>query len=406
MRTNHDPVQIGPWPLGQDTFHEDPSHAVFQSGGEVPARLISASNVDLTDEGWAALRPGLVERVTATAGLNGFSGAGLMLLQDGGVIKKIDPSDWSESSLVTGLGGDRVEFLEHAGQVWWTDGTTTGRITADGTAHNWGCSAAPAPTLGTTSGSLRAARYFVAAYFVDTDGIEHAAGRAAGIVTTGSSAITATLSSVDANAVSVRFFVTRPNGKVLYFAKEVAVGSLPATINDTKVSEESIKNQFLSPPIAGDGLFSFRGQIIIFDGQFLYPSFGANCHLFEIADVVEGRPSNVLAGAGLSTGFWTVCERGSFWTVGDMPESWQTWKRDDRRYAAGSLVLAGSQIPELQIDEPVALFISEDGLMAGIPDGRLIGLTQERMRLGVADKRASFAFLRSDGISRIVFSLT
>ena len=117
------PVQLGPWVAGQDTFH-DPGHPVFQAGARGGARLVAASNVDVDDAGSYARRAGTTERVTASAaGLSVFSGAGLLLMQDGGSILLVDPSDWSTSELVTGLTADaKIIWHEHAGQVFWTNG--------------------------------------------------------------------------------------------------------------------------------------------------------------------------------------------------------------------------------------------------------------------------------------------
>jgi len=403
------PLQLGPWPLGQDTFHAL-THAVYQPSEQRAARLRAVVNVDLTDEGWPKLRGGFSAQLTATAGLSVFANQDLVLFQDGGSIYSVDLAARTATELVSGLSSTLpVVFHEHAGQVFWSNTETTGRILFDGTALNWGCSVAPTPTLSAVGGDLRSGRYMVAATFVDSSGIEHGAGKAAVISVDGTKDIAATLSSVDANAVYVKLYATKPNGNQLFFVKQVAVATITSptttTITSVEVSEEPLRTQFLSPPVAADGMFSYRGLLILFAENILFPSYGVNAHLYEIGDVMEARPTNVKGGGGLNDGFWTVCERGAFWTSGDTPDNWKTWQKDNRRYATGSLVLSGSLIPALEVSENVALFVSEHGLIAGLPGGALRPLTIDRLPLDVAGKTTSIIYCESGDLRQVLFSL-
>ena len=405
-----DPLQTGPWVEGEDSVHEA-THAVFQVGGETPARLTAAENVYFTDDGWARIRLGLTERISTTTGLNLFSGAGLLLLQDAGVIKLVNTSTWETSDLVTGLTADaRIKFYAFNDVIYWSNGTEKGRITSAGTALNWGCATAASPTLGTTAGDLPAGIYQVAATFIDSSGIEHSAGKASAITLSGTQDITATVGSLDSDAVSVKFYATKANQRSdagLFFVKTVAVGSLPTTITDVEVSEEYLRNQFLSPPIAADIIFSYRGMLILGVDEYLLPSLGPQTHLYEIGTKQEARPSAVLAGAGLRDGFWTVTANGLYWTTGNEPKNWFTSpKVDDRKYAAGSLIVPGYYIPKLRVNQNIALFVSEDGLIAGMPDGSIYPMTLDRMRLTVTGMRASIAMYKVANDRLFSFSLT
>lgn len=405
------PIFLGPW-SGIDNVHEADART-FQPPGELEKRvptLVQASNVDFNDDGWPSTRGALVQKVALTDGLAVFSGAGLLLAQDEGTIKLVDPSDWSTTDLVTGLATDqRVEFHTHAGQVFWTNGTVTGRILADGTALNWGCSV-PTCTLAAVAGALRAGRYLVACTFVDAAGVEHGAGKASVIELAVPTAIQVTIPSFDSSAVSVRVYATRTNGTELFLIGESLVGSFPVTIADVEISERPLRTQFLTPPVAGDGLFSYRGSLVLFADNFLFPSYGLNTHLYEITEVQEARPTTVLAGAGLDTGFWTVCEGGAFWTVGDTPENWQTWQRDSRVYAAGSLVLSGSLLPKLRTSDDVVLFVSSRGLVAGLSSGTLVPLHEDQLSIDVLGKQASIVYRKLDNgllpaMRQVLFSL-
>jgi hypothetical protein len=361
--------------------------------------------VDLDDEGFPQLRSGFTTLTALTSGLNVFAGAGLLLLQDNGVIYSVNPSTGATTSLVTGLSTSaRVEFHEHAGQIFWTNGVVSGRISS-GSALNWGLTVCPSPTLDTTPGTLRAGRYMVAATFVDASGVEHAAGKASVIEVDGTEDIIASIGVVASAAVSIRFYCTKPNGKGLFYVGQALVGDAQLTISDVEVSEEPLRTQFLYPPIPGSGIFSYRGYLMTFVDNAIFPSHGVNYSLFDVMRRLETRPTDVRAGAGLRSGFWTVCERGAFWTTGEKPEDWRTVKLDDRKYAAGTVIHQGHQLPALEVVSDFALFVSEDGLMAGLEDGRLRSLTQDRLYLDVEGKRAQFALCRNGDLRQVLFNL-
>lgn len=396
--------QLGPWPEGKDDFHRG-THVVFQPAEERRARLTEASNVALDDEGWPRLRAGKTQQVVLGSGTDGVSFRDWLIVQDGTQLLRIDPSDWSSTVLEAAAGTDRIEFCEHGNQLFWLSVSNRGRILADGSSVNWGCAVAPVPTLGTTAGSLRAGVYLVACIFVDAQGVEHAAPKAAAITLSTPAAITVGLSAIDSAAVSVKIFASEPNGSDLFYVSTVAVGSMPATITAVAVSEEPLRTQFLSPPLLADGLFSYQGLLMLFMDEYIFPSFGANQHLFEVTEYVESRPTSILAGVGLDEGFWTVCERGAFWTTGDVPENWKTRRRDNRRYAKGGLRISGSLLPALRITDPVALFVSQHGVVVGTPTGELIPLHQDQLKLTVTDKRASITYGELDDLRQVLFTL-
>jgi len=390
-------AQIGLCPSGIDAYHKL-DHKVFQIPAKPDqplARLQTANNVLLDDEGVPETIASLTSRVSGTAVKTGFSGAGLLLMQDGGTIKLVNPSTWATSNLVTGLtASERVIFHEHLDTVYWTNGQTggeVGKITSAGTATNWGCDTPVTPTLTAVSGSLRAGRYLVTASVIDGNGLEHSAPEAEVITVDGTEAIQVSFgTALDSNAAYAKLYCSMCNGTELYYSKKVAVGSLPGTITAEPTSNENRPpGQFCSPPIGCDGIATYRGRILIWIDNEIYPSRAGIPHLFPVENAVDQRPTNVLAVAGLSEGFWSICEDGAYWTQGSLGE-WATRRRDgNRAYAAGSLVVPGYLIPALQTNEEVALFMSSDGLVAGLPTGQLVPLTFERLSVDVDGKRVT-----------------
>jgi len=406
-----EPISLGPW-SGIDNVHEQ-HHAVFQPSDEGRARLVAALDVDLSAEGWPTQREEFEQRLAAAGALRVHSGLGLLLLQDSNSIKAIDVSTdpYGATTVVSGLNAVAAEFLTLGDKIFWHNGTYSGTIYEDLSTEVWGLPSADAPVLsGGGGGTLQAGRYMVSVTYVDGKGKEHSTKKAS--VTTVSSGGTIRVSiSPPVGAVLARVWCTKTNGTQLFFVLEAPVGSFPINITNSDVSVLLLKNQHLSPPIAPDCLFSFNGMLMLGVENAVFPSFGLNHHLFDIGRAQEYFPSRVLAGVGLKDGFWTATERGLYWTTGSDPGSWDTDSRDSRKYAKGSLQLAGHLIPFLKVAQPIAVFVSEDGLVFGLPEGQLVIPHQDQLVLDVEGKEASIIWRRQSAgsalkrMAQILFTL-
>lgn len=396
---------FGPWPAGQDTFHA-PSHAVFQLSDGRRERLAVAVNVNIDDEGWALRRAGLIQRLSLSNGLGTFAFGSFLFVQDGGTILSIDQTAWTSTSLVTGLTASaRVLFYEHAGQVWWTNGEACGRIDASGTAHGWGYNKPGHCVLSALSGPLAAGTYQVACTAQYADGAESGTGRASEIALPEGSAISVALPDVPDGAESINIYVTNSNLHGLMWQKNVLASKMPTAIIAVRDTKRPLRTQFRGPPPAGTGIFSYRGLLLIYRDGALFRSSGISHHLF-LATQSETLPSAILAGAGLSGGFWRVTAHGAWWTVGQNPVDWHTEHTDTIEYAAGSMMISGLLIPKLEETRQIALFFSTRGLMVGLPDGRMINLATDQLRIDVHNKRASFILKDKDSLRSLIVILS
>jgi len=159
-------------------------------------------------------------------------------------------------------------------------------------------------------------------------------------------------------------------------------------------------------PIPADGIFSYMGYLFLYVDNVLYRNNGLSPHLFYPRQYVRVYPEPILGGVGLEGGFWVVTAWGTWFVSGDRPENWRDIKKDTRKYAKGGIAVSGRLFPSLQVDALIALFVSEDGLMAGLPDGRMVALTQDRLPLDVTDKRADIVVRETGGFRQVLFSLS
>jgi len=407
-----EPISLTPF-KGVDNYHKA-THPVFQPG-EQPTALTACENFLLDDAGIPVVRSGLTSRTTPTAAqdLFSFNREGLLLIQDGATIVKVDPSDsYSESTLVSGLDDtDAIRFCEHAAQVFYTDGTDYGRIVS-GAAINWGCSLGPTPSLSEVAGSLAAGRYHVALECIDGNGIRHAANKAATITPTTAKAIRVTVSGVDSNATHLRVYVAGPDDDVLYFLADVAVGAFPYDITTLPTEDTTCKSIGLDPPPTHNFAFSYQNHLMLVSGSVIYPSLSAAVHLYDLARHQVGRPEIILAGEGVAApgsnpGFWTVSAKGAYWASGTVPEQWRQWDlKHQCEFCAGSAIINSASLPFLRLSAgtPVALFMSSWGLAVGLPDGQMLFPYRDSRTETVTGKRVSFAFV-DDGDARLLIYL-
>lgn len=405
------PIRVGPYPKGVDTFHSA-DHRLFQIGRRDKKhyeRLTAASNLFLDDEGNLRVRPGLTEVLSATAGKTCFSGAGLLLTQDGGTVSSVDPDTGTPTALIANLSTSLVVmFCEQAGKVFCTNGTVHSLISSAGAASNWGMTVPPAPTLDVTSGDLPAGRYRVSCSLIDASGAMSGAPEAAVQTVNGSQDITVTLGSVDANATHVRVYASQDNTPDLYFVKQVAEGDLPTTITEVDTSWEILPTQFLSGPQGLPsivGISKWLGYMMIWRGSRVMHSAGNRHHLFDLKTAPWKFPYTVRAVAGAGQVCWVATSRGIFNYIGEPPTGRMSDPLDTRAYAAGSVVVPADKLPFIEATGNVALFASEDGLAVGLPDGQLLHPHEHQTNWDVAGKTASITYLETDDAALVVVDL-
>jgi hypothetical protein len=177
---------------------------------------------------------------------------------------------------------------------------------------------------------------------------------------------------------------------------------LPA---DYRVSTRPLRTQHIRGPIPGNGLFTYKSFIMTYKDEVIFRSRGLSPHLFHPREDVLVLPSDVYGGGGTDGGFWVATKsHGVWWWTGE-PGDWKNEQKDHRKYAQGALVIDGSFIPSLETTGLVVLFVSEDGLMVGLSNGRLVPLMLKRLRLDVTNKSASFIVQETGWIKQVLFSL-
>lgn len=396
-------LPLGPW-TGVDTV-DDATAAVFQPGQESPAALRAAVNVDLDRGGWPRRRAGRTKRLALSDGHSLTSVGGRLLLVDAGVLVEVDPQTWTTRAITACPGDAAVSFGEAGGEIFWSNGTLTGRITADGLAAPWGLAPPRIAVQATTGGVLLPGRYLVAATAETLDWIESGAAETLVVEVRDQGAINVSLSQHDPAATMINLYVSDADAKVPFFVGVFAADEFPITLRQVGLTTDALDGLGLAPPPAGQRIAFYRGRALVAAGDVLYWSQPLAYHRFDIQvdlQLFDGR--NTLL-EPLDDGFYFGTPTATYWIAGEDPETWQPILVDRRAVAEGpALRMAGRALPALEFDGPVLVWASEDGFLAGLPGGQVMPLNPGKVAMD-APAQATLAYRESPGLRQILLGL-
>ena len=131
------PVNLGPWSKGINNTTR--AYALPTGSMNDPGwACIDALNVDFTDQGFAVRRSGYSQTQAMLVGHSlATVGDKTLICQAGelGVITSVNPLNIT--TLRAGLSSDRISYAGLAGEVWWSNGTESGRCNANNTDSPW-----------------------------------------------------------------------------------------------------------------------------------------------------------------------------------------------------------------------------------------------------------------------------
>lgn len=393
-------IPILPCPGGMNNVLHG-THQVFQvrqtaNGAAPPLAVKSIVDFDLDSDGMLSARPGVVQYpMSYPLGL--WSVAGRLFKQSGDVLYEGD------TLLVQGLVG-RVSIAEHWGYVYLTDGLRSYWLDSE-TVRPWGLPV-PTVTLTAATGALAAGRYLVQVSFSDALGNEGGASAVASIVLATAGGFQVNVAGARPGATHANIYVGEAEQKHTSFLCQVALSALPYTVTSVRVSvaDPPKTEQMIGPIVGAEGLFSFRAFLLMWRGQAVFRSEGAEPQLFHPYSIMQ-FPDQVKACAGVAGGLWIGTARGLWWVQGEDPSGWIPVQRSTQMVAWNAGLIDAAKIPKLQMQGTVALFATTRGLVVGTADGQLIELTDQYHFDLTDDSRASFAFVERDGLQQLVVAI-
>jgi hypothetical protein len=393
-------ISLGPWPLGVNNVDDEGGRFFAVPGqGAPPAQLRAAVNLDLDREGWLRRRVGRTKRLDLVDGHSGMSIAGIRLHVSDGDLVQVQPGG-TPVVLVSGVGSGRVQAIEVAGQVWWTNGSRCGRL-VNLVAQPWGLAQPTPPMVSVVPGSMATGTYLVAITTENADELESGAHAAVPITLAQDGAIR--LEGLPSDQPWINIYASGCNGRDLFWAARIPAQA-SFTLTQVDVSTDLLDSVGLCPPPPGQALTAFAGRILVAAGSALYWSQPVSYHHFRLATDVQLFAQRIDLLAALPDGFYVRAGTETVWIQGDDPETWSRRVVDDRPGAEGVLYVPARKFPQLQADGLVPMWVSADGPVAGLPGGRLMHLTDGRLAVDTYAE-ATLAYREENGLRQLLMSL-
>lgn len=249
----------GPF-LGLNTLLSDSKLAVKDQG----QYLRQAVNIDLDNSGWARRRDGYALLATLSGAHSLWSNGTRTLYVQGTTLWEVtDFSSYAASARATLAATDAMSYCSVNGDVYYTNGTDSGRLAASSSsAGPWALATPADPVLSVTTGSLPAGWYQVALTYSTALLEEGGSTPAESIELTSIGGITVALPGVSAGAAYVNVYVSAANGEVPTWHSRVTAATTSATVT-TPPTKHKVPNAFLQPQAAGQIVAAHNGRLLV-----------------------------------------------------------------------------------------------------------------------------------------------
>ena len=375
------------WPKGVDNIHA--SH-------ELPQDVLrDAVNVDIFESGKLRRRRGSTLQ-TALVGAHS-------LWSDPNVLEAYYVAGTTMYSLsqalasvavVTGLmPGAKVSYLQLNGEVFWSNGVTSGRIVG-GVNAPWGVETpAGNATLAATTGGLIAGTYQIVTTFRNAAGEESGAQNAQAITltATGGISITNLPAAISATITHQNIYATLANGDVLYKIATLPIATTTFSLVSMPTQTVALKTQDLAAMLAGTILAYHNGQIFVASGRFVYYSEPLRYGLYNPTKNFYMYPEDVTVMLATQDGLHICADKTYFVSGAGTDDAAQVVK-----FPYGGIRGTGVYLPE---DTGVAWF-SPRGQMRAV-GSEVVSLIEKQFVPGIMS--SGNAFVREQqGLKQII----
>lgn len=371
-----------------------------------PGDLVVANNVDIDKSGQLSRRQGYTE-VLAGSYHSLWSDNEQCLVVEGGSLHKLSAAYAATAIRVMSSASARVSYTKVNDRVYFSNGVDTG-IVEGGVARSWGVVAPSLPGVRVTVGSMPAGTYQFSMTYVRNDGQESGASLAGRVdVSDGGGLILTLPVSSDATVVSKNFYLSTPNGEVLYLALQVPNSTVGTSYaNSTQELSLPLVTQFLSPPPAGHLTTYYRGRMFVAVGDAIYPSEPFAYELFDLRKGIylDGRITLMAAFEDKDTG-----QSGFF--VGTDKNCGTLSGADEFSYLSrtdyGAIEGAVAHVDGALFGDGSAktgslpVWLTTQGVCVGMPQMDIVNLTRSRYQF-VATGRGAGTFI--PGANRLILT--
>jgi len=363
------------------------SEGFFAKKGVAQPRIIL--NSDVTDQGSLAKRDGYTEHVLLANCHSIFGGVHCMLAMSGSTIKRIEGTT---ATTIEDIGGlqRKMYYAEIGDNVYMSNGHWNGIFDPSTNAISaWGVAPPEGPVVSSGTGGLPAATYHV--FMTNESGDEISGnGPIARITLASTGGISISNRSSDSTV-----WCTDPNGDVFYrIGKTDVISNVPTV--------EPFPFLFCSQPPYMENIVHAFGRMWGSVGNKLYYSESFHVEHFKAGSGFFEFATDIAIIAKVFSGLFVGCKDRTYCLLGTEPEEMK--QLDVGAGAIPGTLAYCNDIRELgdTISPPekkhnsVPVWVSEEGIVAGNPLGRLFALSQQKVKFAPGVEGASL-YRKKDG---------
>lgn len=313
-------VLIGPFLLGANNMAPPDALPKDDKGRQIAAAEIINADIDAT--GNIKRRAGFAVVQAFSGAHSGFSdGVRTLLVRGGSLYRVTDFSPYSET-LVKVLSNDSpMSYAPFNGEVYCSNGTDFGRISAANVWSERGLPVPPSISLSSAAGALPAGKYQVAITYA-TGSTEEGGAIHANIDVAINSNITVTLPAGSGGATHINVYLSELNGSTVYFHSQLAVGTASVVLSSLATGRKLL-TPFLEPLPAGTILSVYNGHLISASGGRAYISEPFNLGQYDPAKGYIDFPSMLRVIAPCENGVYFVTDKDTKWFQGTNPHAFE-----------------------------------------------------------------------------------
>lgn len=369
-----------------------------------------AVNVVLEDDGGASRRPAHGDPGLEHAGAHSLwkNRAGTRTLYaSGDTLYEFSHTTWTGTPRFSGLPVDEpVSYDEIPGAIVFTCGGVLGKLCADGAVRRPGVAnlLGNKPIVLPTMGGLYPGVYQVAYTLVNDLGEESAPSSPAEIELPNGGGITVMGMGTASDVEKMRIYVSPPGGAELYLHAELSAAGTASITDQHKGPLLRFAGDIAMP--GGQIVRNGKGRMLVASGPTVLASEALNYGLHDPRAGWISQRRRVALMEQVEAGLFVGTADGVVFYAGDGPADWKPQATHPFPPVPGTGRLVPPDLfdPRLVPDRgsPVAVWLSNVGLVIGRADGSVVAPQSDRMTLEAAGV-GSPAFIQQKGLSQLVF---
>ena len=366
-----------------------PDHALFSE--ERGYFLPVAENVDLTKAGDLVVRkiPELIQAMTAPHSLFG------RLMVRSGSLYAITLPSYAETFKRLLSSNDPMSYASINGSTYFSNGTDSGRIDADGTVRPWGLPTPTAPTVTGIAGTLFAGKYQVCvSYANSTTGEEGGVSPSTMLELSTDGALRVTLPGATDGATHVKVYASPVNGGAPLLQTTVTANTAFVDLSAISFSGRESAQRIEAPLPAGSRIFDFNGCLCSVSGSTLYVGIPYRPGYYL---PLSGRihfPAAISVAIGNQSGIFVAADKTYFIAGGD-PANAEAL-RDVLPYGA----VTGTEFTLPHQENIVVGWMGNKGFVLAGSDGSVNDVSSDEVDVSLPVRGVSVV-LENDGRRRV-----